>query len=556
MTVRKLRFHVLLVGIFGLLSSVGTASGQTVLVTAKSVTELTDDLESLIKSVAPEANTMAQAALNGLSQLRSGAMLKGLDRSRGFGLAVTLPKDFPQGGPPSVVAAVPVTDLGQFLDSLKDLGVAVDDQPGIAGFSHKVTAPNGNPTLFVLQSKGYALFSLVPDGADQLKVLDPSSWKPKGRPETAFSIKIQLAEIPDALKDQFLNQVEVNVDQQNERKPGEADAEYQGRIAAQKLSLHAFKSLIQDGDEIALDLDLNRKASEIALELGMRARPNTSMAKTLRSMQGRRSRFQGLDKDAAMAAWANFPVSKVLRDWISEGVEKALKEGLKKVDSKEDEKLFARFGELVKSNLTAPEIDLGLAVQVPSATSPNTSHIVILSGMRVQDGREFERLVREAAAKIKPGENVKLTFDVTKAADGTPIHQVSGPVDDKNAEMAKRFGKASLFFAFRQDAILASFGENGLEPLRRAIERSSDAPAAGSTEPISMVIHLASLGAFAEKNEEEFRRAISDVFRGDGAKRDRVYLGLKGEDDGIRLRLAIDVPALKMMTMIGNRTKP
>jgi hypothetical protein len=49
MTVRKLRFHVLLVGLFGLLSSVGTASGQTVLVTAKSVTELTDDLESLIK---------------------------------------------------------------------------------------------------------------------------------------------------------------------------------------------------------------------------------------------------------------------------------------------------------------------------------------------------------------------------------------------------------------------------------------------------------------------------------------------------------------------------
>ena len=204
MTVRKRRFHVLLIGVFGLLGSVGPASGQTVLVTAKPVTELSNDLESLIKSVAPEENTVAQAVLNALSQLKSGAMLKGLDRSRGFGLAITLPKE---GGPPSVVAAVPVTDLKQLLGSLNDLGFAVNDQPGVPGFSHKVTAPNGNPSVFVLQSKGYALFSLVPAGVNQLKARDPASWKPKGRPETALSIKVQLSEIPDAIKDQFLKAI-------------------------------------------------------------------------------------------------------------------------------------------------------------------------------------------------------------------------------------------------------------------------------------------------------------------------------------------------------------
>ena len=239
-----------------------------------------------------------------------------------------------------------------------------------------------------------------------------------------------------------------------------------------------------------------------------------------------------------MAAWANFPVAKVLRDWISEGLDTALKEGSKRADSKEEEKLFVRFGELVKANLTAPEIDLGLAVQAHSTKSPNASPMVILYGMGVQNGREFERLVREAATKIKVGENVKVSFDVTKAADGTPIHQMSRPTDDKNAAMVKRFGKPSLFFAFRQDAILASFGEHGLEQLRRAIEGFSDASAAGSTEPFSMVIHLASLAGLAETNEAEFRQAISEVFKGDGPKRDRVSLSLKGEGDGIRLRLA------------------
>jgi hypothetical protein len=546
MTVRNLRFPVLLICLLGLAGSVETAYGQTVLVTARSLAELTDDLEYLVKSVAPEDNQATQTALAVLERFKSGAMVKGLDKGRSFGLAITLPKEFPQGGPPSIVAAVPVTDLGQFLDSLKDFGLAVDDQPGVAGFSHKVTAPNGSPTLFVLKSKGYALFSLVPDGVDRLKALDPASWKPKGRPETAIGVKVRLSELPDALKDQFLNQVEANVDQQNDRHPGEGDAQYKGRIAGQKFSLDAIKSLIRDGDELSFDLDLDRKASELSLELAMHALPNTAMAKTLRTLNDRRSHFQALGKDAAMAAWASFPMSKDLRDLVSGLVEKGIKDSMSGFRSEEDKKFQLRFGELLKTALNAPEIDLGLAIQVPSEEKA-ASQIVLLGGLRVPNGREFERLFRDAAAQKRLGDNVAMTFDAAKAADGTAIHQMTGPIDEKNPEMSKRFGKASLFMAFRQDAILASFGEAGLEPLRQAIERSSGPAAPASAEPLAAVIHVASLGKIAE--QETLLRAISEVFPGEGAKRDRITFGLKGVGDGIRLRLSIDVTTLKLMVM-------
>src|SRR5262249_47441677 len=182
----------------------------------------------------------AQSALDALNQFKSGEMIKGLDRARGFGLAVTLPRDFPQGGPPSIVAAVPVSDLGQFLDSLKGLGLAVDDQPGVAGFSHKVTAPDGNTNVFVLESRGYALFSLVPDGADRLKALDPSSWSPKGRADSTLAARVRLSEIPDALKEQFLTQMEAQANQKNEGKPGEKEEEYKARLAGQEYVLDGF----------------------------------------------------------------------------------------------------------------------------------------------------------------------------------------------------------------------------------------------------------------------------------------------------------------------------
>src|SRR5262249_11544739 len=145
MTFRTPKFSILFVGVFGLAGWVETAPGQTVVLTAKSGTELADDLESLIKSAAPEGDPRAQAVLEAVGQFKSAALPKGLDRSRSFGLVVTLPKDPAAGGPPSVVAAVPVSDFGQFLDSLKDLGMTIDDQPGVPGFSHKVTLPGGNP---------------------------------------------------------------------------------------------------------------------------------------------------------------------------------------------------------------------------------------------------------------------------------------------------------------------------------------------------------------------------------------------------------------------------
>jgi hypothetical protein len=533
-----------------------TAPGQTIVVTAKSVKDLVDDCEYLIKSVAPEADPMVQATLNNLNQFKAGALIKGLDQNRGFGLAVTLPKDFPQGGPPSVVAAVPVSGFMPFLDSLKGFGLTVDDQPGVPGFSHKVTAPDGNTTVFVLESKGYALCSLVPDGADRIRAMDPSSWRPKGRTETALSARVQVSEIPEALKDQFLNQLEVEAGQQKERQPGESDAAYRGRIAGQDLAYNAIQSIVREGDAIALDLDFNRTTSSVALELAATARPNTAMAKTLQALNARRSRFEVLGQDAVMALWASVPMGKALGDVMNDGIDQGVKEGLKTLNPEEQRKLHARFVDLVKANLASPDLDWGVAIRRSSSDGGREPRFSVLLGMTVRDGREFDRLIRDAVAQVKPEKGVKVSFDVMKTADGTAIHQMTGPYDEKDkkdADIIKRFGKASLSFAFRNDAVLASFGEDSPTALRQALERLASPlpPGPSSDGPVAGVVRVASLGELAEENQQALRRVTAEVFPGDAVKRDRISLGLKGEGTGIRLRFAIDLPAFKLGVRMG-----
>ena len=150
-------------------------SGQMMVVTSPSVGQLADDLEYVLRAVAPAGDQGAQASLDALRRLKDGELIKGLDKTRPLGIAASLPEK--QGDAPSVVAALPVTDFAQLLESLTGLGMKVEENPGIPGFSHKVTTPDGDRTVFALSAKRYAFFSLIPAGADQIR----ASTRRRGR---------------------------------------------------------------------------------------------------------------------------------------------------------------------------------------------------------------------------------------------------------------------------------------------------------------------------------------------------------------------------------------
>jgi hypothetical protein len=561
MFLRKRTLPILLIGMLGLLgpAMTATAPAQTIVVTAKSIKDLAGDLEYLIKAVAPEGDPNVERILGALRDFQAGDLVKGLDQSRGFGLAVTLPPDFPGGDPPSIVAAVPVTDLGAFLDSLKGLGIAVDDQPGVAGFSHKVTAPDGNTNLFVLQSKGYALFSLIP-GADKLKGLDPASWGPERRPGAVIAARVRIAELPKALKDQFLEQFKASLDQQEQRKPGEKDAEYQGRIAAQKAGEATITALVRDGDSIAMALDVDRKNSEMSLDLTIAAKPGTETAGALRGFGSRRSRFEGLGGGGPLAFWANIPVAKVLREGFARGFNAAQKTEPAGLDTPEKRELYARLMELLKSNFDADDFDGGLAFRRNTTEGGAPTRYTVLTGLKVRDGKAFDRWFRDSVAQFKPDDpKFQFTLDVAKAADGTAIHQLTGPFDKNDANMGRVLGKAALAVAFRDDAILAAFGEDGVAAVRRGLEMISSPPTpdSGSAEPVALVARLSGFDALpdTQKEREAYRRAAAEAFRGEAAKRDRIRMAISGEGDAIRLHLGVDVPALKFLAAVGQAMK-
>jgi hypothetical protein len=374
-----------------------------------------------------------------------------------------------------------------------------------------------------------------------------------------LSARVQLSEIPRALKDRFLNQLEAQAQQQDGRRPGEDEAHYKSRIGAQRVALEAMKVLARDGESIRLELDLDRKAAELALDLSLTARPGSELAKSLRSLQGRRSRFQEMAKDPSLAYWGSFPLAKELRDLYAQVFDPLLKGDVPGFSTPEKRKLFTRFMELVKTNLSAEELDYGIAFGRQPKAGGRAPHFSLVFGMKVRDGCAFETLIRDVFAEVKPENDFKMEFNVARAADGTAIHRLSGPhneKDPKDVNMAKVFGKdSSLSFAFREDAIFAAFGEDSQAAVRSAIAgfTASRPAGAGSSAPIAVVARLADVGEVVgeEGDRAKFRRASASAFRGEAAEQDRVSLVLKGAGDGIRLRLSFDLAALKFFATLG-----
>ncbi len=542
---------IVLVGLI-LSGSVRESPAQTVVVSIKSFGELLGDLESLAKAAAPDPD-MAAPILQALSQLNGPDSLKGLDRSRPLGVRATLPNGPDQ--PLSLVVAVPITNLDSFLQSVAAFGLMVDDKPGIPGFSHKIDLPNGTTSLYVVGTKDYAYLSMFPVGADKLRDMPPSAWLPKRAGLGDLSLTVQLDQLPPEFRQNLINQMEQSAGQDRARRPEETESEYRARMAGMDLALNGFKRLILDGSELALDLNIDRKANEVSVEFALGAQDGTPLAQTMQRFANRKSRFQGLAQNAPMAVWMSLPIVDELRKPMSEAFENARRDAAEKLETPEDREIVQSLGEAIRPTLTADSIDFGLAFQGPFPTSGGKPSIVGVLGLQLVNGKTLDRVLREAVKKSPPKDGAEFTLDFAKAADGTPIHRLTGPINkDDNLEA---FGaKPAAFFALRDDVALVTFGENGQNVLETSL--ASVGQASRPTDPpVAAMIQASRLPDLPNTNPDAAKAAVdaaAKVFAGPDAKHDRFRLSLRGDGNALRLRMSMDVPVLRFLATVGGTT--
>jgi hypothetical protein len=539
----KARWLALLVGLTAWAPS---AQAQIVVVTAKSVTELLDDVRALAEAVvvSPEQARMVAETFD---RLKAPGALKGLDRTRPLGAYADLPQQ--KGQAFTAVAFIPITSADDFFATLKENGFTVQENPGAEGFSHKVVLPAGNQqAFFVLTTPDHAFFSITPTGADQLRNLKPAEFLPTRSGAGDLAVNIRIDRIPGAIKDIFLTQFAANLKGQRERQPGEDENRFQGRLAGMDFLQNLLVSAIRDGRELFLDARVAPKPGQLTLELGFDALPASPSAVSLKSFGTRQGRFRSLAAGSALNLGCSLPIPGPFRELMRQLIERARKEHEAKAKDDEEKQQNEQFSKILLSILADEELDGRLIIDGPYSSKDADPTYAMLFALKIKDGRQIERTLTDII-KSHPDEKVEASLGFAKARDGTAIHRFRLL---QKGDFPAQLGAPVYFAAFRDNAVYVGGGENGLSVLNKALDAADPATDKSST-PLELDVAVARLAEFESGAKRGVnQRAARAAFAGQNATRDHLKLGLRAEKEGLRLRLAVDLPVLRFFSIVGS----
>jgi hypothetical protein len=537
-----------------LMSSTHRAEAQVLVVTAKSIDTLVGDLDYLINAVAPDDNTR-QAAQAGLEMLKNPDLLAGIDRTKPIGAWASIPPEPGAADPPEVIVAVPVTDLKAALQNLANFGIEVDDKPGVPGFTYKVGMPGNPMALYVAQGKGYAYLSLAPQGAAKLAALTPTDWMPKREGAGDLSISFRLDQVPQPFKDMLLDQVDQRMAAEKDQQPGEDDAAYHGRLAGMKLTQEAFAQLVRDGRDLNLDLIVDKSKELLALDLSFSAQNDTGLAKSLAGFTSRKSAFQVLgDQASAVAAWTSLPISSELQEMIARSSEEGFAKALADAKDDADKALIRRAKTILDDIAKSGSLDLGVAIN-PVSTPASSGTLTLVGGLKVPDAKKVEDLVRDALKAHPPqASEAVVTLDAGKAPDGTSLHRIKPVVKPEDASTMKALGEPIIYLAFRKDQMLVAMGSTAEAAIVKALgQTAKPAPASAGGNPIELRVAVDKAAALSDGPiPESVKTDAATYFTGARAGKNHVVLAVgSAPNNGIRLRLGFDVPALAFIAKVG-----
>jgi hypothetical protein len=504
----------------------------TLVITVKSLDSLIANTKYLIKVAGYEEQAKQYEAMLKARIGKKG--LDGIDTKRPLGMYVT---DFQNG---SAVAMVPIADEKALLNFLK--GLNLDPEKNDKGLY--TVSPDFLPIEFYFRivNKYAYVTALNSENIDPAKLLDPAVIAPRNKNALA-SITAHISRIPDTLKQLALSQLELqlkNLQKARSKHETEAQAKIHAKVLKELTDVAA--AVIKEGDEVAFHVEVDRKANTVAVEASLNGKPNTRLSKMIAQLAGANSLFADIaGEDDAATARVHVSLPESLREAIGPLVD----EGLKKLHEKEKDEAKRELGEkflkAVIPTLKAGEIDVLAALRGPT----KNGHYAGLVGIKIKDGNEVEKVVKEIITKVAPmTEKVKIKLDAAKEGD-VAIHQVTLTADI-DAKVKAILGNEPLYFAFRKDAVLVAVGEGGLDALKAAIAAQPKAgPLVTAQVSLARLVPLITAASKNDKHGEEVAKVLKAALE-DAKDPGKVQLTIEG-GESLKARLSLSAQVIKVI---------
>lgn len=502
------------------------AQAQLAVVSVKSI----DDVFDAIKVLAEKAGEGERAKQLGAAKL----FLSGIDTTKPFGLYVGVPKD--ADSPPPSVAFIPVSKEDDLLDLLKQFQVEVGKPEKDV---RSITAPDGK-SAFIRFANGHVYLS---DRSEPLegKLLDPSKFLMAESKTHLMAVKLDLGKLPKKMRQDALAEMKKKIESEREKKEGEKESDYQGRLIVLRLAEELGSDFLLDAQDVSLGLKIDAKTDKLTFDLATTAAPGSNLAANIKKLGTVRSKFAGLAADSAFNVLLALPVSEKVRADVGKAFAKAVKDELDKQNDATARKAAEQIFDTVRDCLSTDSLDFAAVI-----TGPYSDKLVgFVGGAQVKQGKKLDEIIRLAAKDA----NQDIKLDVDKVG-GAAIHRII-PKDKVDEKAVKMFGGREVFVCFRDDAVLFSVGKHGLSALKDAAGKLDRATPAKDTDPVQLEISFLKL---AQMEDSGFPAAEADAIRkalaGAPKGADRVRFSLLG-GESLRVRFDMSLELVKVAAAIG-----
>ena len=507
------------------------AEMPSVVVRVKSLNALLQNLNLVVKLVGQEE---AANQIEALVKSRIGKKgLEGMDPARPFGAYVRFGKALDEV---NGAILIPIVDDKTFLALLENLGVVyTKDKDGI--YTHKT---DKNVDLYFRFAHQYLYITSVNTESIQLKNL-PDPAKALAIPgDATISLVARIDQIPNDARLFALAHLDEATEaarkqtKQGARK-GEDPAATKIREWAALGTVNAFhsltKSLIGEGAEVRLDLDVNDKTKEMNVNFNVTAKPGTDLAKTIKTLGELKSPLSGLAKnDVAFHGGVHFVLPEELNKAFVTLLTEIKVDALKGIQD-DTKKAHAK----MLFDAMMPTAKAGEFQIVAAVLGPKEERYTFLGALKLKDGDKLGKtvhdLLKEALKDIPEAQRDKIRLDFDRVGT-TKIHRFEVPKDPKlDKILTDVAGDNQLYIAFRDDALLVALGKESLATLKAALANNDST----ISQPLVFDFDVARMAALMAKTPEQKELATKLFTKGENG---RVRLTVNG---GARLNAQLQM---------------
>jgi len=407
---------------------------------------------------------------------------------------------------------VPIADEKAFLELLAKFGQQGDKgKDGI----YKVEIPRVPFPLYYRFANKYVYVTVAQNSenlADK-RLLAPEVVFPAGDSSTA-SATINFDQIPEPLRDQVRGLVGLGLGQYKARNlPNETEAHKKLRIAAIDEVAAQFKTLLNEGQNLRLGLNINRKQSELSLSLDVSGKPGSGLARTFGDLGKQTSIGASLiGTDSAASALLHLALPASLRRALEPVLDEGYRSVLERIDNPTLKDVAETLLKGFDPTLKLAEADAALDLRGPGKNGKYTAVL----GMKVKDGARLETALKNAVKEIPEQFRQALTLDAAKAG-GINIHKIAPERPDPGFQAT--FGDGPVYFAVRDNALLVSAGEESLPALKEAL-----AARPKESKILGIDLSLERLVPLLARENKSVPAAAKKAFKDKGSDRIRVVL--------------------------------